>query len=97
MEFDDLIKKRLMELEEHFRKLLEGSAELTDIKEYLADNGYHAVLCLMTFVYRSPELEVFDEDFFEEEIDEQIERDFSVSICESDKKFFKNVQDLFEE
>ncbi|MEW6536268.1 MAG: hypothetical protein AB1454_11700 [Candidatus Auribacterota bacterium] len=97
MEFDDLIKKRLMELEEYFRKIIENSNEMSDIREYLADNGFHAVLCLMTVVYRShSDMTILEDDYFEEEIDEQLESDFCESVCEHDKRFLKKIQDMLD-
>lgn len=94
MEFDDIIKKRLSELEEFFRKMVEDSDKFSEIREFLSDNGYNAILCLMTLVYRANEAEndEFDEEFFEEEIDEELEKDFSDSVCENDKLFLKKIQ-----
>ncbi len=95
MEFDDIMKKRIMELEELLRKMLENSDKFTEIREYLSNNGYNAVLCLMTMIYRPDEnfAMPFDDDFFEEEIDEELEAEFNVTVCENDKLFFKQMQD----
>ncbi|MDX9703037.1 MAG: hypothetical protein RBU23_08350 [Candidatus Auribacterota bacterium] len=95
MEFDDIMKKRIMELEEFLRKMLENSDKFTEIREYLSNNGYNAVLCLMTMIYR-PEDNFpmpFEDEFFEEEIDEELEEEFNVTICDNDKLFFKKIQD----
>ncbi len=96
MEFDDIIKKRLSELEEFFRMMVENSDKFTEIREFLSDNGYNAILCLMTLVYRSGEHGEFGDEYFEEEIDEKLENEFANSICESDKQFLKGIQNLLD-
>lgn len=95
MEFDDIMKKRIMELEELLRKILENSDKFTEIRQYLSDNGYSAVLCLMTMIYRPEDagLLPFDDEFYEEEIDEELENEFNFLVCENDKLFFKQIQD----
>ncbi|MCB1195607.1 hypothetical protein KDK77_05425 [bacterium] len=93
MEFDDILKKRMVELEQLLRKIIEDSDKFTEIRDVLEKNGYNAVLCLMTLVFRQGESFLYDEDFFEEEIDEKLETEFFESLCESDKSFLKGIQD----
>ena len=100
MEFDDIIKKRIMELEELLKKMVENSDKFSEIKEFLSNNGYNTVLCLMTLIYQPDEYnsycDALEEDYFEEEIDEKLEKDFHTIVCEDDKQFLKKIQDRFE-
>lgn len=96
MEFDDIIKKRIMELEEFFKNIIENSDKFSEIREFLSDNGYNAILCLMTLIYRPEDQEDMDTEFFEEEIDEELEEEFDNSVCDSDKTFFKKIQTMLD-
>ncbi len=97
MEFDDLMKKRIMELEEFFKKIIENSDKFSEIREFLSANGYNAILCMMTLIYKPEEEdgEFLEEDYFEDdedEIDEELEEEFRRVVCEYDKSFLKEIQ-----
>jgi len=95
MEFDDIIKRRIIELEEFLRRMIEGSDKFSEMRDILSDTGYNAVLCMMTLIYKPGESSPFDleNDFFEEEIDEKLDNDFLDIVCEDDKGFLKKLQD----
>ncbi len=95
MEFDDIIKRRIIELEEFLKKIVENSDKFSEMRDLLSDSGYNAVLCMMTLIYKTGENFPFDleNDFFEEEIDEKLDNDFLNIVCEDDKLFFKKLQD----
>ncbi|MCD6459319.1 hypothetical protein J7L67_01465, partial [bacterium] len=99
MEFDDIIKKRIMELEELLKKMVENSEKFSEIKEFLSNKGYNTILCLMTLIYHPDEYNNFydmlEDEYFEEEIDEKLEKDFYTIVCEDDRQFLKKVQDKF--
>ncbi len=95
MEFDDIIKRRIIELEEFLKKMIENSDKFSEMRDVLSDSGYNAVLCMMTLIYKPGDSLPFDleNDFFEEEIDEKLDNDFLNVVCEDDKQFLKKLQD----
>lgn len=86
-----------MELEEFFKKIIENSEKFSEMREFLSDNGYNAILCMMTLIYRPDEEndELIEDEFIddeEEEFDEELEEELTKVICEHDKSFLKEIQ-----